>query len=211
MPQKTYKSIVYIDGLNLYYGALKGGQNKWLDLQRYFRLLRPHDDIQEIFYFTTRVSGKSQADQKAYLSALASLPLVTTVEGRFKPRRLRCLVRRCTLPGDRTFTRLEEKRTDVNIAVHMLEDAFADRCDAFVLVTGDSDLVPAVTSIKRNFPHKKVYVYVPSQYIKRSHAVELRNVADRHWNLHLQVLRHAQLPATLPDGAGGTLTKPADW
>ncbi len=44
----TKRSIVYVDGLNLYYGALRGGPHKWLDLERYFELLRPHDELEII-------------------------------------------------------------------------------------------------------------------------------------------------------------------
>ena len=53
----------------------------------------------------------------------------------------------------------EEKRTDVNIAIQMLEDAYEDRCDKLILVSGDSDLVPAVIRV-RNLG-KKVLVYIP--------------------------------------------------
>jgi len=36
MPPRT---IVYIDGFNLYYGAVRGSAFKWLNLQRFFQLL----------------------------------------------------------------------------------------------------------------------------------------------------------------------------
>ena len=39
----------------------------------------------------------------------------------------------------RFFDVYEEKRTDVNIAVYMLDDAYQDACDNFVLVSGNSD------------------------------------------------------------------------
>ncbi len=34
-------SIVYIDGFNFYYGAVKDTKCKWLNLERFFGLLRP--------------------------------------------------------------------------------------------------------------------------------------------------------------------------
>jgi hypothetical protein len=37
----TRRSIIYVDGFNLYYGAVRGGPHKWLDLQKYFTMLRP--------------------------------------------------------------------------------------------------------------------------------------------------------------------------
>ncbi len=46
----------------------------------------------------------------------------------------------------------------------MLDDAYQDRCDIFVLVSGDSDLVPAVKKIRDRFLEKEVTVYVPLSY-----------------------------------------------
>jgi hypothetical protein len=45
------------DGFNLYYGSLKGTPHKWLNLERYFTMLRPNDDIQGIRYFTAMVTA----------------------------------------------------------------------------------------------------------------------------------------------------------
>ena len=49
----------------------------------------------------------------------------------------------------------EEKRTDVNIAVFMLDDAYRDMCDQFVIFSSDSDLVPAVNMVRLRFPKKE--------------------------------------------------------
>ncbi len=46
---------MYVDGFNLYYGVLKNTAYKWLDLERFFKPLRPQDDIQAINYFTAIV------------------------------------------------------------------------------------------------------------------------------------------------------------
>ncbi|HEX5010662.1 MAG TPA: hypothetical protein VFY71_09685 [Planctomycetota bacterium] len=43
--QPRPQTIVYVDGLNLYYGALKGTPHKWLDLVRFAGRLRINDDI----------------------------------------------------------------------------------------------------------------------------------------------------------------------
>ena len=49
---------VYIDGFNLYYGALKRSPFKWLDVRMLTQALLPGDTIQEIHYFTARVSSR---------------------------------------------------------------------------------------------------------------------------------------------------------
>jgi hypothetical protein len=70
MPPRT---IVYIDGFNLYYGAVRGSAFKWLNLQRFFQLLRPHDNIVKVHYFTALVEGPTRPNQEVYLRALGTL------------------------------------------------------------------------------------------------------------------------------------------
>jgi len=205
------RSVVYVDGFNLYYGAVKGSPHKWLDLQRYFEMLRPHDDIQAVRYFTALIDGPRRRNQLAYVRALETLPLVEIVLGKFKMKQVTCQVRACTFTGTRRFTTQEEKRTDVNIAVRMLDDAYQNVCDRFVIVSGDSDLVPVVNEVKARFPDKEVIVYVPARSRVRGAAVELRAAADKDRVLPLEKLPHAQFPPRVPDGSGRVITKPADW
>ena len=121
------RTIIYIDGFNLYYGAIKGTPNKWLNLERYFQLLRPNDDIIAIRYFTALVNGSPhRSNQETYLRALATLPSVQVHLGKFKRKRVKCNEPLCTYPGPRLFDTVEEKRTDVNIAISMLDDAYQD-------------------------------------------------------------------------------------
>ena len=199
MPKQP-RTIVYVDGFNLYYGAVKGTPYKWLDLQRYFSLIRQHDDIQAIKYFTAEIVGPGLVRQKAFLAALSTRPLIEIILGRFKRKKVKCSFEKCTAPilPTRVFEVPEEKRTDVNIAVHMLDDAYQDRCDVFVLVSGDSDLVPAVRMIRHRFPEKRVIVYVPAIVPQRGQAVELRTAANDNRTLPLNLLRHAQLPSQIP-------------
>ena len=133
------------------------------------------------------------------------------VLGRFKTKRVHCRVDRCTFAGKRQFQVPEEKRTDVSIALQMLDDAYQDECDILVLVSGDADLVPPVNLVKTRFPGKTIVVYVPSRSPVRGAAVELRSAADKHRTLPLNLLAKAQFPARLPDGSGGWLIRPVGW
>ena len=49
MPPRTY---VYVDGFNLYYGAVKDTKLKWLDLRQLCQLLLPGLSIDKIKYFS---------------------------------------------------------------------------------------------------------------------------------------------------------------
>jgi uncharacterized LabA/DUF88 family protein len=205
------RTVFYIDGLNLYYGAVRPTPAlKWLDLARYCRLLRPHDDIRLIRYFSALIDGPTRVNQEVYLRAL-STPLIEVVLGKFKHKNVKCGITSCTTTGSKWFAMPEEKRTDVNIAVFMVDDAYRDLCDQFVIFSGDSDLVPAVNLVRQRFPHKKIIVYVPSQNPLRGAAVELRTSAHVHRTLPILLLSKSQFPDQIPDGAGGTLNRPASW
>lgn len=53
------RTIVYIDGFNLYYRALKGTPFKWLNLQSLCESVLPkHLKIDQVNYYTARVSGR---------------------------------------------------------------------------------------------------------------------------------------------------------
>jgi len=82
------QTIVYIDGFNLYYRALKGTRHKWLDICAMSRAALPANFIvSKIKYYTAHVSGRTDPGapvrQHAYLRALETLPNVEIFYGRF--------------------------------------------------------------------------------------------------------------------------------
>jgi uncharacterized LabA/DUF88 family protein len=208
---KRNRSIIYIDGFNLYYGSVKNTPWKWLDMEKYFSLLLPHDDIQTIKYFTAKIVGSHKTNQEIYIKALSTLNKVQIIYGLFKYKKIKCLVKNCTYKGLKSFYVPEEKRTDVNIAVHMIKDAFNDKCDRLIIISGDSDLVPAVKTVKMITPNKKVIVYVPANNKVRGAAKELRKSSDRHKTLPNNLLSKAQFPEQLTDLKGGIVRKPSSW
>ncbi len=207
----SYRSIIYVDGFNLYYGAVRGGPHKWLDLQKYFQMLRPHDQIQKIKYFTALIDGSHRQNQEAYLQALETLPKVEIILGKYKYKSVKCTVSACTFADSREFQVPEEKRSDVNIAIQMVNDAYAGRGDRMVVVSGDSDLVPAIHMVKQEFPSIQITVYVPSRNPKRGAAVEIRSAADKHKTLPLNFLARCQLPDPVRGEPRGVIQKPKSW
>lgn len=77
------RSIIYVDGFNLYYGAVKNTPWKWLNIEKYFTLLRQDDNIQSIKYFTARIQGSHKPNQDVYLKALNTLSKVNIIYGLF--------------------------------------------------------------------------------------------------------------------------------
>ncbi|MBS3966597.1 MAG: NYN domain-containing protein [Truepera sp.] len=204
-------STIYVDGFNLYYGALRRGPYKWLNLERFFTLLRQDDEIRKIWYFTALIDGPNRANQETYLRALRTTPLVGIQHGRYKQKIVRCNVTNCRYRGVREFRAPEEKGTDVKIALQMLDDAYQGSCDRMVLVSGDEDLLPAVELIKQRFPHLSMTVYVPARDPRRAAATRLRKASDKHKTLPLALLSAAQFPPTITTPSGETIQKPTSW
>lgn len=150
-PKRTY---IYIDGFNLYYRSLKGTPYKWLDIEAFCQQLLSADaEIKGIKYFTARIKERTNSTgavnrQHAYLAAIkAKCPLCEIIEGEYfireKKRKLRspiCKNDPSCIDNDLVpVLEPEEKQTDVNIAAHMIEDAWLDLYDQAVLITSDTD------------------------------------------------------------------------
>ena len=85
------RTIIYIDGFNLYYGLLRGRpEYKWLDLKKFSeRLVSPDNIIVAVKYFTSRVNydpknPSSKEHQEIYLRALQKLGDVEIIEGYYQ-------------------------------------------------------------------------------------------------------------------------------
>jgi hypothetical protein len=137
------KVNVYIDGFNLYYGALKGTPYKWLDLARLCKALLPSDVIQEIKYFTARVSARpsnptSAHDQSLYIRALRTSPRLIIKYGHFLTHTVPMYLAAVTPPQRVWVEKTEEKGSDVNLASLLVRDAFRKQFEVAVLITNDS-------------------------------------------------------------------------
>lgn len=125
------RTYIYVDGFNLYYGALKNTQYKWLDLNNLFhRILPSYNEIRKIKYFTARIKNRpnnpAQANRQAiYLRALAAYsPNIDFYFGHFLSHPMRMPLANPTRTQQYCdVIKTEEKGSDVNLAVHFLNDA----------------------------------------------------------------------------------------
>ena len=86
--ESALRTNVYVDGFNLYYGALRKTPYRWVNLQALFQLLLPNNTIQDIKYFTALVSARpgdltQPVRQQLYLRALATVPNISVHLGHF--------------------------------------------------------------------------------------------------------------------------------
>jgi len=84
------RTFVYIDGFNLYYGAVKSTPYKWLDLKALFvNILQPYNKILAVKYYTAKVASRpddldAPNRQTIYLNALrAHIPEIQITRGHF--------------------------------------------------------------------------------------------------------------------------------
>jgi hypothetical protein len=206
------RTSIYVDGFNLYFRAVKGTPYKWLDLKKLSSLLlQPHHRITQIKYFTAIVSGKfdpSQPNrQKTYIRALKSyIPELSVHYGHFLSHQVRMLNAPLTQPSTySTVYKTEEKGSDVNLAVHLLNDAWLDRFDCAVLISNDSDLAEPLRLI-RNQTNKMIGIFSP--VIKGHPSKELQQYAHFMQQIRLGTLQQSQLPNIIP---GTNITKPKSW
>ena len=134
LPMRT---IVYVDGFNLYYGLLRGTRHKWLDLRDLFEKLLPRNDIALVKYFTARIvafPGNPAAPrrQATYLRALRAKPSLEIHFGHFLQSEVTMRLADGSGQSARVI-RYEEKGSDVNLAVHLVSDGFKQAFEVAVV------------------------------------------------------------------------------
>ena len=212
MNKKQLRTIVYIDGFNFYYGLLKGTPYKWLDLHALFaKVLSSQNQIVAIKYFTARVqpspaNPKVDTRQDAYLKALAAhCPTVEVRFGHFLRHQVR-LENANPPPNTVPVWKNEEKGSDVNLALHLLNDAWQNAYDCGVVVSNDSDLAEAMRLVKTQH-RKPLGLITPGAPVRKTSA-QLKQYADFVRPIRASALQGSQLPSPIPST---TITKPVDW
>lgn len=208
------KTNFYIDGFNLYYGAVKGTPYKWLDLDRLCRLGFKKHAVHRIRYFTARV-GRLEGNedprkaqrQQAYIRALETIPNLHIHYGHFLQSTTRMPLLDPPERGPRMVevVKTEEKGSDVNLASYLLLDAFDNDFDAAVVVSNDSDLAEPIRLVRERFD-QPIIIFCPHERVSRN----LQQVASYCKPIRRGLLAACQFPDTLRD-ARGTIQKPEEW
>lgn len=227
------RTRVYIDGYNLYYGCLKGTPYKWLDLMTLFeRHILPSSAPepcillpQAIRFFTAKILESaakaldSVSSQARYHTALRKLyqQRIELIEGYYSLTQVKARLVDPAEPNkwardcaQTLVWKLEEKQSDVNLALQAYHDAITGAVDQVVIVTNDTDIAPALHMI-RTHTSVKIGVVVPAKPKLRqpnTSLVELAHWTRRHINEH--ELASAQLPRVILGGKKPT-TKPDSW
>ena len=206
------RTYIYVDGFNFYYGALKNTPCKWLDLLAFFaNTLQPHHEILKVKYFTARVSDTpnnpfNSQRQDAYLRALQKHRTEIEVHlGHFisQIKNVKLVEPIANQRIARAY-RTEEKGSDVNLAVHLLNDCWRNEYECAVVVSNDSDLTEALKIVKHQCG-KMIGLVTPG---KGRTSKQLKEHTDFALHTKLSVLKRSQLPDPIP---GTNINKPVDW
>lgn len=226
----TSRVMVYIDGFNLYYRALKGTKHKWLDLGALCQsILTKTPNVVGINYYTAKVkqldpSFTDQQDQEEYLRALKTIPNLKIHYGNFqvttKKMRLNSplwlkpdffpsvdLASHSVLPEFAEVIKTEEKGSDVNLGVHLVRDAFQNKFDIAAVITNDTDLKEPLRIVTQESKKKVVLlspVSNPAGSLKKVVTGSPLFINESH-------LRRSQFPDPCIDRNGRELHKPSDW
>jgi uncharacterized LabA/DUF88 family protein len=213
------KTILYIDGFNLFYSAIKGTPLRWLNPVTLIARAFPHNQIIGTKYFTAKVRALPNnlgqpIRQMIFWRALKTLPDFEIIEGDFRTREVSAPV---VVPPP-NFIRVfktEEKGSDVNLAAHLLLDGFRNNYECAIVVSGDSDLVTPIRMVRDELK-KPVGVLNPQRLSgancrpPRKNA-GLKQAASFYQNgVTWAQLEGAQFPSPMTD-ANGTFHKPPTW
>ena len=154
--------IVYVDGFNFYYGLRSDRKWKryyWLDLVSLFeRFMQPNQELVAVKYFSARPTDPDKnARQYAFFQANKENPKFKLILGKYLHKTITCF--KC----GNIIHSFEEKETDARIATQIVADAYEKNCDVSIIVSADSDMIPAVELAKS--AGNRVFIYFPpNQY-----------------------------------------------
>ena len=218
---ETQRVGIYIDGNNLFYGALKLDERRkyrWLNPEKlvravcdnYFAKNRAH--IEFIKFYTARVSNRSgnldaPRNQQLYFNALKTIKNLEIILGNFQVHEKILPTSPLELkengkPKVPKVLHTEEKGSDVNLGVHLVYDACTDKIDVAIVITNDTDLAEPIRLVA-DVIGKKVINLCPHKSVAFS-LKKIKNV--RHYTIETSHLAKSQFP----DNVKG-ITRPDHW
>jgi NYN domain-containing protein len=221
--------VFYIDGFNLFHGALKGTEYRWLDVEAFCEhFVRPRQELVAVKYFTALVRNRpgkpgQRQRQKEYLRALGTLPKVEVYYGHFlkrkavrqlatppRPQAKRGRRSRKSDPGFRAVWIEEEKGSDVNLASQFLSDGFRARYDVAFIVSNDGDLKMPVEIGRDEFKASIIVINPHGERRSKALTPDGTDLGRFYRRVRPGALRSSQLPLKLED-ENGVIECPQGW
>ena len=196
-----------------------GKKYSWLDIEKFAMAITPKGNSLVLAkYFSSRIKGDATDPDKPkrqaiYWNAIRSLePRVVIIKGNYQAFQSHCkhcnhLIRckNCGVP----HIKPNEKKTDVNIATAMLVDAFENRCDQQILVSGDSDYENTLMEIRRLFPEKELIVAFPPK--RRNNRLMGNDKCTFAFDIQEDAFKKSQFPDVVLAAGNVLMKRPAGW
>ncbi len=166
---------VYIDWFNFYHNLKEKypdkSNYKWINYRKLVEsYLSANEKINWVYFFTAYYTENKSSHRyqrhkifnRALMANWINIILWTFID---KYRTLHCGSIKWVKPPESIpdisiidwieYHTKEEKKTDVNLAVKIVEDSYEDRFDIAYIATCDTDIVPAIFLAKKKFPNKR--------------------------------------------------------
>ncbi|MCK5624327.1 NYN domain-containing protein [Candidatus Pacearchaeota archaeon] len=174
------KVSVFIDGNNFYYGLrLIYGKNKSLkkfNFEKFINFLVENNELVETYYYNAQLDKSNDfqkfLSQKEFFNKLKQIPNFNLVL---------CKLLKRKIPNSEKYYYVL-KEDDINMAVNIVEDAYDNKFDIAILISGDGDFVPAVKSVKKR---KKKIINI---YFKKSSSRNLKQHCHKSLELNKDLL-----------------------
>ena len=134
---------VFIDGANFLYGlrSIKERYTNFkFDFENYVKAIVGKRNLVDVYYYDASLKSSKDPslfkEQQAFFLRLTKIPFKVIICRRQKST---------LLDGTETF---RIKEDDIRLALDMLRDAYENKYDTVLLISGDGDFVPVVEYVK---------------------------------------------------------------
>jgi len=208
--------VFLIDGFNLYHSIEEirvrtGHSLKWLDIHRFclscLPIIGKDAVLGQVYYFSAlrsyaiRNNPGTVTRHRDYIACIADTG-VNVILGRFKKKDVFC-------PNCRsTNTKHEEKETDVAMAVQIMDICIQNQADAIIVITGDTDLAPAIRKVRERFPAINITFAFPFQR-KNLELAAITTIPS--FDLKVERYKRCQFQDPYTLKSGRVVSKPSGW
>jgi uncharacterized LabA/DUF88 family protein len=203
-----------VDGFNLYHSTRdiaryhQGLRVKWLNIHSlcasYVHLLGRDARLEKVYYFSAYAYHLNDPGlirrHEAYVKCLKNSGVEAEIS-KFKPKSIDCP--HCM----HEIIRHEEKETDVAIATKLFELLIRDETDSVALITGDTDLAPAVKVAMQIFSSKRIIFAFP--YRRKND--DLASIAPGSFKISAKIYEKHLFPDPVVLSDGTQVSKPLTW
>lgn len=201
--------VAYIDWFNLYHSINNslGDEYKWINYRKMVEsYLWAEDELVWIFLFSAEPKWNPEKLERhrLFMDVMSKYCWIRVVNGNYSSvtrnfewekmtivdKKTREVLRIRVQPKNFSYTTFEEKQTDVNLSLYILEGAFRDFYDKAMVFSWDSDIAPAILMAKQHFPDKKFKWILPINWKWRV----ISRACNQTKTLNEQILSQSRLP-----------------